>query len=204
MNCLLFPPIFAAEHSRWDSLSNGFRGGFQRHGLEPLDIAMGVAALAGIVAAVWILTYLLAWRDRRRSYTSPRRLFLSLCRAHRLRWIECWWLWRLARCQRLAEPAKLFLEPERFEKVHLTPTLWAKAEFFGRLRDRLFTGLVAEEVSAPSKPVPLKISDPPKANRGTPPLLPVVASTAIEIPPYVPALGSKEGTPTVDWFRQPV
>ena len=47
--------------------------------------------------------------------SSPNRLFLSLCRAHRIAWSDRWLLWRLAASQRLEDPVRVFLEPERLD-----------------------------------------------------------------------------------------
>jgi hypothetical protein len=72
-------------------------------------------------------------------YNNPRALFRALCRAHRLDLGSRRLLDRLARQQRLADPARLFLEPERFELNNLGPTLKSQQARFVTLRDRLFT-----------------------------------------------------------------
>ena len=130
--------VLAAEANRWDDVTSGFRSGFEGRRIEPFDLVIGLLIMAGVVAAAWLLAYLLKLQERHRVYHSPFRLFLSLCRAHGLRLRECWWLWRLARSQRFRAPARLFLEPQWFAAATLSPALRRRAELFARLRERLF------------------------------------------------------------------
>jgi hypothetical protein len=203
MNGLLAALLFAAEPSRSDTVLNGLRGGFQGHGMEPRDIVVGVAVLVAIIATVWLVAYLLTRRDRNRSYDSPYWLFFSLCHAHHLRWIECWWLWRLARCQRLSTPALLFLEPDRLQQARLTPALWTKAALFQRLHDSLFAGLVDEEVGTPPKPVPLEKVESTTQRPGASPLPPTSSRPTLDAPVFVPVPDTDGGPAEADWFGTP-
>lgn len=139
MNCSLYRGILLAAQSRLDSLSSGFRG--RRARLETDDIVTGLLIFSGIALAVWGLSLFLRLQERRRGYPRPLRLFLSLCRAHRLRPSEWWLLWRVARAQRLRDPARLFLEPERLQPADLGQRLAARADQLAQIRDRLFAQL---------------------------------------------------------------
>ncbi|MHB8902142.1 MAG: hypothetical protein ACYC6Y_25570, partial [Thermoguttaceae bacterium] len=61
-----------------------------------------------LVALIWLVS---RWSDRRASTNSSFGLFWALANAHQIRWTDRWILWRIARSQRLAEPALLFLDP---------------------------------------------------------------------------------------------
>jgi len=139
MNTLLQYGVLLAASSRLDNLSSGFRG--RRAHIEPKDYVTGVLLLTAIVLVVWLLSYMMTLQERRQTYKSPGRLFLSLCRAHRLRWAQRWLLWRAARAQRLRNPAQMFLEPERFEPAKLGPSLRARQDEFQQLRNKLFLDL---------------------------------------------------------------
>ena len=115
MNHLLNQSLLFAQRSRLDGIANNFRG--RAAGIDRSDIANGVLVLAIIVLVVWLLSYMLSTQERRKPFSSPLMLFLSLCRAHRLNWRERWLLWRVARSQRLRDAARIFIEPARFESV---------------------------------------------------------------------------------------
>jgi hypothetical protein len=76
-------------------------------------------------------------------------LFLSLCRAHRLRWAEWWLLWRVARDQKVKDPARLFLEPRWLDSARLRPVLRLRAARLESIRRRLFGRLLGGDVSQP-------------------------------------------------------
>ena len=139
MNRLLYHAILLAERSRLDSLSSGFRGRRARFHKE--DLVVGLLILGGIALAVWILSYALKFQEQRRSRPSPLRLFLSLCKAHRLRWSQRWLLWRVARARQLRDPARLFLEPEMLEAADLGRWFETRRAQLKQIRHRLFERL---------------------------------------------------------------
>ena len=110
-------------------------------------VGMGV-----VVLIVWVLSYFSDGRRRPASYRSPGRLFLALARAHRLTWWQIWLLWRLARWRGLKDPARLFLEPQWFDREGLSRRLARRAARLRLLRSRLFAGLSEAETQA-SAPV---------------------------------------------------
>lgn len=134
MSKLLHDGILFARLSRLE----GLRRGFRPRRIDSGDVVTGLLILAVIVAAVWLLSYLLTLHERRGAYSSPLGLFLSLCKAHRLPWSQRWLLWRVARAQRLHDPARLFLESERLDPTNMDPPLRIRSEELKLLRDRLF------------------------------------------------------------------
>jgi hypothetical protein len=185
MNGWYYPAALIADANRWDNVSSGFRSGFEGRRIEPLDLVLGFLIMVGIVGAAWLLSYVLKLQERHRVYSSPFRLFLSLCRAHGLRYREYWWLWRLARSRRLHPPARVFLEPEHFAPAHLSPALRRRAEMFARLRERLFVepaeqGRNLEELGEPKGLPPADGRTEPRAEEPLPP----GPAPALDIPPW--------------------
>jgi len=122
-----------------DRMGDSLRG-------EPLRwnttaVATFVLCAAAVAAAVWLLVRLAGYQDWRVRCNSPPRLFLVLCRAHRLRWTDRWLLWRLARQHGLADPAQLFLDPSLLNGRGLPRELQGYAGRLENLRRRLFAGL---------------------------------------------------------------
>ncbi len=123
-----------AQASRFEGLSKGFKG----RRIDTGDVIFGVVILVGIIAVVWVLSYLFSLRERHGAYASPTRLFLSLCSAHRLRWPDRWLLWRLARAKKVEDPARLFLEPELLDAAAMRPWFRVRAERLREMRNSLF------------------------------------------------------------------
>jgi hypothetical protein len=172
MNSLTLPLILAAQEPRWESIARGFKS-------RPMDARqtlLALAVLVGIAAALVLFSQLLHLLERRGSYDGPKRLFLALCRAHALSWGERWWLWRLARSQRLRDPARLFLEPERFLPANLPLGLRMHASRLAAIAERLFA---RAEPGDPGGPPP-DGEDP----AGPCPLRPPTASPRLEAPPW--------------------
>ena len=139
MNRLLYHAILLAERSRLDSISRGFQG--RRARFQKDDLVIGLLILGGIALAVWILAYALKFQEQWRSRPSPLRLFLSLCKAHRLRWSQRWLLWRVARARQLRDPARLFLEPEMLEAANLGRRFETRRAQLKQIRHLLFDRL---------------------------------------------------------------
>lgn len=105
-----------------------------------IQVLVVVLAILGIMA---ILARSSARQGNRPAYHSPWRLFWSLCRAHRLRWFDVWLLRSLAIEQRLADPARLFLEPERLDPAVLAGQMRKHASRLEQLKATLFSGLAS-------------------------------------------------------------
>ncbi len=82
--------------------------------------------------------------------SSPNRLFLSLCRAHRIAWSDRWLLWRLAASQRLEDPARVFLEPERLDPDAAGPFSARRAARLERLQRKLFDEVLSTRCPEPN------------------------------------------------------
>lgn len=129
----LLEPLWAIDRSRWDNIASG---------MKPRPVAtvellwlLGVLLTAGFM--LWLVLKWLSGRDKER-INSPFRLFVELCRGHKLTWREGWLLWQVAAAHRLPQPARLFLEPAWLDADTLPVKLQSKAALLNVLRDRLF------------------------------------------------------------------
>ncbi|MGA2033070.1 MAG: hypothetical protein ABSG68_12495 [Thermoguttaceae bacterium] len=178
MNQLLHEGLLLAERSRLDNLSGTFRQ--RAAGARHDEVFSGLLILAGIIVAIWLLSRLLAYQKRRRTVNSPRKLFLALCRIHALPWSDRWLLWRLAKSRRLADPARVFLEPTLYDQLGLDRSWAVQWPRLDALRSELFFQPPSEEKSPPRSAKP---------GQGLPPvtpLLPPAPSPMLDIPPWVP------------------
>ena len=129
--------IARAGQTPWRSMGSGLRG--TRARFDSGDVVTGLLILGSVILGMVLLSRYLARTDRGRVYNSPRALFRSLCKAHGLDRGSRRLLWQVARCQKLAHPACLFLEPNRFAAANLSPQLRQQAETLKRLETRLFS-----------------------------------------------------------------
>lgn len=186
MSRLICHVVLLAQNDRLESLSRGFRDRRLDFGRD--DFIRGMLILTAILLAGWLLSSLVTGRGRR-SFNSPWRLFFTLCRAHRLRWSERWLLWRVARSQRLIDPACLFLEPERLAVENLGPTLRLRAKTVAQLRQRLFVELDAKVAAMGREPVAADRAGSPPDQRPAveQPLTPLwqsPPSPGLDVPPW--------------------
>jgi hypothetical protein len=142
-----------AQDSRMDEMARRMAEGFSDGPVRFGDGVWWVTVLivGGLLAAVAVLALQTGRRHRRAMPSNPRRLFAGLCQAHGLARDDRRLLQRLAGSQGLDAPARLFLEPERFDPAALPARLRSWGARFQAIRGRLFAGL-SEEVPAP--PVP--------------------------------------------------
>lgn len=116
-------------------LGSQFSGKRARVGWSDALIILGVIAVVGLAAS--LLSRYLAKTEHAR-LNSPRALFRELCRLHGLKFRERQAMRRLARFHRLAHPARLFLEPDRFGAALEHPLLQMHARQLSLIRERLF------------------------------------------------------------------
>ena len=184
---ITFLPLLAVNE-RFEGLRSAFDGNRSR--LDAGDMLFGVFVLVAAVLVVWGLSALINYHERRRTASNPWFLLFSLCRAHRLPWSDWWLLLRLARLQRLGHPARLFLEPERFDPAAIPLPLRAQRARLKALASRLFADLSEEppREAPPPKPsaqdtpteTPLDGKTPPPPTAAPPPpILPM-----LDIPPW--------------------
>ena len=157
----MYPPLndcllLAERGSRLNQFSESFKG--HSSNVDNGEMVTGLLILAGIAALVWLLSRLMGGQDRPKTANSPLRLFLSLCKAHKLSWSECWLLWRLARARHLKDAGRLFLERSGSSRL-----AWqvrsCQAARLNRLRDGLFA-VPPQEKKEEERP-PLESNDPP-------------------------------------------
>jgi len=122
-------------------MGDGFRpGGTPSHSS---GLSLGLLIVTALTIVLWLLG---RWANRAfpgGANASPGRLFLRLCRAHRLGWSDGWLLWRLARALRLDCPVRLFLEPHRLDGDGLPEPFRRHRARLAALSARLFAGLAA-------------------------------------------------------------
>lgn len=183
MNALLEHGILLAEQSRLESLGRGFQHG---SGVSAGNIVLSVLTLVGIVLAVWAAAYWHAHRERLPWCNDAATLFRSLCRAHALRWGDQWLLWRVARYQRLDDPARMFLEPQRLDPANLGSVFRVQAARLVAIRERLFAGLSQEEPkkAKPPEPAARDASPRPAAAQPSSPLFPTCPTPTLDVQPW--------------------
>lgn len=110
------------------------------------NVALVVASVIAVGVAFSLVMRYLAWREGRR-YHHPQKLFAELCRAHSLDRMSRKRLQRLAAAHKLTDPARLFLEPERFETAHLDASINDDRAALVALRDLIFYEQLSEAVA---------------------------------------------------------
>lgn len=141
--CSLMYGLMLAQIRRFDGLRDRFSGPRARFGMD--DAITGIAA---ILAVAVLLYFVNRWHNRhsgKQSYNSSSAMFRELCKAHSLDRKTRQLLKRIAQWQRLTQPARLFLEPERFEPANLSPELERYLAELFELRAKLFTFEVTPE-----------------------------------------------------------
>ena len=132
----IFSFVILAESARWQSMGSGLRG--RRAQVDGEDVLLGVGVLVAVIVAVAMISRFRSRHDGRTAFNSPRALFRSLSKAHGLGWKNQRLLGHIAKWQRVAQPSRLFLEPDRFEAVNLSRSLRKRQKEIQALRERLF------------------------------------------------------------------
>jgi len=135
MNSLVLQMLLFAQNDFFEDIS--------RRARKPTMLTLEQwCVICAALFLVIVITALGSWYSERkgkpRRCNSPKRLFWSLCRAHDLSWRDRWILWRLSRYQELDDPARLFLEPHRFDSPNLSFALQRHPARIASLRERLF------------------------------------------------------------------
>jgi hypothetical protein len=164
--------------SRLRAFSGGFKPGENQQG--PGSVLTVLCVILVFIVLLWFLARLADRRRERGPTNSPLILLVTLCRAHGLSWRDCFLVWRLARRHRLKDPARLFLEPERFD----TGTGRASRGRSGRLqaiKARVFAGLAKDEPSTTGIPVDGVLKADTSAEAAAPLPFPLLASQPIGV-----------------------
>ncbi|HEY2760444.1 MAG TPA: hypothetical protein VGI75_06865 [Pirellulales bacterium] len=102
------------------------------------EVVTLMLTLTSIAVAGWCAAMLWKRFGGERTINNPRKLFNSLCRAHRLDRNQRRLLLALAHSHSLSQPAMLFLRPDLFNDAYLKPPLAVQAPVVRQLRQRLF------------------------------------------------------------------
>jgi hypothetical protein len=129
--------ILFAEGNRPQQVMQAFRAVGNEDALNRQWLILLIAMACLLAFVLLAIVGQRFWRQW--TISSPRGLFFELCRAHRLKWPQRRLLWRLAQSQMPADPAGLFLAPERFEVNRLTVEMRPSAKELRAMRDKLFT-----------------------------------------------------------------
>jgi len=135
MNLLNLMPVLFAESAGYRHMGERFRPGGASFDFRHLLV--GLVAIGALIFLTWLLQQWMTAKSRP-GYHSRGALFRELCRAHHLGWTSRWLLRRLARRQQLTHPARLFLEPERFDAARSKPFSTAHRAQLEAIRDKLF------------------------------------------------------------------
>jgi hypothetical protein len=130
MPLLQLLPLLLAELDRKQPKPGDWSFGWDR-------VAIIAAGAVVIVAIAWLVLRLVAKRERGAAH-SPWCLFRELCKAHRLSSRERQLLIRLAKQERLEQPAMLFIEPAIWQPERLGAAWRRSMPELDRLRKRLF------------------------------------------------------------------
>jgi hypothetical protein len=166
--------LLALRDPRLDGIASGFRQ--RQHTTDSRTVILVLMIFTVLIVVFWLVARFAERFEQRRASNSPWGLFFSLARAHRLKWSETWFLWRLARRQRLNDPARIFLEPDRLQP----PQAGVSPKLLESLQERLFVDL-GEAPSLAKEPA----GDLSQAE-GEPsiPLFPTVQSPQLDLPPW--------------------
>lgn len=181
--------MLANRDPRLDGIASGFR---QRQAANGPGAMLGLLLFfAGLVIVFWLVARTSDRYERPRATNSPWRLFFSLAKVHRLRWSEIWILWTVARRQRLADPARLFLEPERLSQAQQGAASSSRSQTLHSLSKRLFAELQENPSSAQKALVVVGAgrADATRASEASIPLFPAPEPPQLDLPPWNAASG---------------
>ncbi len=135
--------LFAADlEAFFRGLGSEFSGKRAKLGWGDAGIMLSVVTV--IVGLVFLLSRYIG-KGEHEKLNNPQSLFKELCKVHGLGFGERRTLAKLAKVHKLEHPARLFLEPERFDNVSEHPQLAPQAGLIRELRQRLFVGLTSND-----------------------------------------------------------
>ena len=131
-------PLLADQHA----IRNIARGMQSRQAqVDVGDLTSALLIFCLFFVSVWGVSRLVGRKERAVSCLDPRALFRALCRAHQLGRSDRQLLKQLALRHELAQPAMLFVQPDRFDVAELGEAWQKHRQRLAELRCRLFAGL---------------------------------------------------------------
>ena len=191
-------PLFA--DARLNKIQSAFKA--RETTVDSSQVLIGLAVLTIVIIVLYFVSRAMERRARRGHFDSSLGLFLSLAKEHNLGWSERWLLWRLARCHQLKEPARLFLEPERFDSSNLTDSLLIKHDRLKLISRRIF----AERTENPEQTDPgsktVQESPAPIPERPCPLSFPIDENPALDVPLWPNAPDPADGFSISSLFEE--
>lgn len=106
-------------------------------------LLIGLLIIGSIAVSLWLFSMYYNWKENNGAH-SPGALFHQLCKAHKLDFRSCRLLRQLASLQKLSHPARLFLEPERFNPANLNPAMKQHQAALVKIRNTIFGKTLAQ------------------------------------------------------------
>ena len=144
-------PQLLAGQGRYMHMGRRFRRGSSNFDTADLVTLLGVLAI--VAALGWLITRYLKLREKRHA-SSAQHLFVELCRAHQLDWPSRQLIQSLAKAHGLTNPARIFVEPHRFNADKLGPAFANCETRLTELRRQLFAESTETRAAPPTDPSP--------------------------------------------------
>lgn len=114
--------------------------GFGRRDADTGEIAVYMALAVVVIALVCLAIFIGNKLAHRRRYNSHASLFAGLCRVHGLDRAACKLLRQVVSCRGLAQPARVFTEPQWLDPSDTPQALRGQTGQLAQLHQRLFLG----------------------------------------------------------------
>lgn len=128
-------PVLLAKEGRYMQMGRRFRRGGST--IDAADLVTMLGIIAVVAAIAWLIVRYIKLREKRNT-SSAQHLFHELCRAHQLDWPSRKLLQSLAKAHGLANPARMFVEPHRFNADKIGPAFANSRRRLAELRQQLF------------------------------------------------------------------
>jgi hypothetical protein len=135
MATTLLPTLLAAKSESFMYLGDRFRSDEANFG--PLTVGAVAVGLFAIVCLLWFLSRTRD-SDREKTIDNPRKLMRELAHAQQLSGAQERLIRRVVRHYRIEPPARVMLEPERFDTAALDSHFAAEKQGILQLKERLF------------------------------------------------------------------
>lgn len=128
-------PALLAKEGRYMQMGRRFRRNSSNFDTADMVTMLGILAIVAAIA--WLIVRYVKLREQRNA-SSAQHLFHELCRAHHLDRPTRKLIQSLANAHGLADPARMFVEPHRFNADKLGPAFANSRRRLAELRQQLF------------------------------------------------------------------